>query len=123
MDSSISGDKDMSCKWSEDPTEEQLMVVFHSPYAFKVMKQLMQNPSTVKDIGRVFGITNYERIYAAVKRLKKAGLIIISSYVQTNNYSKTAMFSPTIKNLIVTIAKETTITTDTKLVLHDERFE
>lgn len=109
--------------WSDNPTEEQLLTVFTSPYCFKVMRKLMQKPMTTKGIAREFGITNYERVYAAIRKLKKAGLIKISSYEQTNDYSKSAVFTPTIKNLTVTIASETTITTDTKLILHSEAFE
>lgn len=109
--------------FSDDPTERQLLTVFMSPYCFKVMRSLMQEPSTVKNLARKFGISNYERVYAAVRKLKKAGLIKISSYVQTNDFSKAGVFSPTIKNLKITIAEETTITTDTKLVLHSEAFE
>ena len=67
-------------------------------------------------------IRNYVRIYTALDTLQKKGLVRIKEYKITRPYSKVAVFTPTIKNLIVTLSKETTITTDTQLVLHNEVF-
>lgn len=110
-------------KWSENPTEDQLLCVFHTLYTFRVMKALMKEPMTVKQLVNEISATNYERVYPAIKFLRTKGLIKVKEYVFNGEFSKVAIFTPTIKNLIVTIAKETTVTTDTKLLLHSEKFE
>ena len=108
--------------WSDNPTEDQLLTVFHSPIAFKIMRHLMKTPMTIDQIRISLKIRNYARIYTALETLQKKGLVIIKEYKIIRPYSKVAVFTPTIKNLIVNISKETTITTDTKLVLHSEEF-
>jgi len=108
--------------WSDNPTENQLLTVFHSPITFKIIRHLMKNPMTIDQIRISLKIRNYARIYTALETLQKKGLVRIKEYKIIRPYSKVAVFTPTIKNLIVNISKETTITTDTKLVLHSEEF-
>ncbi len=106
--------------WSDNPTEEQLLGIFHTPYTFKIMRMLMAKPMTIAELVNEIKVRNYTRIYGAIKFLKTKGLIKIKEYKSTDDYHKTAVFTPTIKNIIIRIEKETTITTDTKLILHSE---
>ena len=109
--------------WSDNPTENQILSLFNSAYSFHVMRTLMKKPMTVPEMAQVIGATHYDRIYAAVKSLKKIGLVKIKEYRITSEFTKTAVFQPTVKNIIIKIAEETTISTDTKLVLHNKEFE
>jgi len=106
--------------WSDNSTEDQLLSIFHSPITFKIMRCLMEKPKTIDQIRISLKIRNYARIYIALENLQKKGLVRIKEYKIIRPYSKVAVFTPTIKNLIVTLSRETTITTDTKLVLHSE---
>lgn len=106
--------------WSENPTEDQILQVFHTTYTFKIMRCLMQKPMTVAEIYESINATNYERIYPAIKHLQKYGLIKIKEYKTTQAFNKTAVFVPTVKNISVRINSETYISTDTKLILHGD---
>lgn len=109
--------------WSENPTEEQLLSVFHTTYTFKVMRCLMQKPMSVAELGREIKSKNHQRIFHAVNILQKNGLIKIKEYKENYQYNKVAVFTPTVKNITIKIDKETTISTDTKLILHNKEFE
>ena len=82
------------------------------------MRELMKKPSTIAMLAKSLNMQNYERLYSAINHLKKFGLIKIKSYQFTSTYNKTAIFVPTIKSINVMVAKETSITTDTKLLVH-----
>ncbi len=109
--------------WSDNPTEDQLLGIFHTVNTFKVMCTLMKKPMTVVQLAKEFDTNNYSKIYVAVRFLRKKGLIKVKEYIQSGEFAKVAIFTPTIKNIIINISKETTITTDTKLILHGEGFE
>lgn len=106
-------------KWSDNPTEHQILSLFNSRYSFKVLKLLMKNNMSVPELAQVIGVNHYDRIYAAVTSLKKIGLIKIKEYKTTNKYTKTAVFGPTVKSITIKIGEETIVATDTKLVLHN----
>lgn len=108
--------------WSENPTEDQLLAVFHTTYTFKVMRLLMQKPMTVAELGREIKSKNHQRIFHAIDVLQTKGLIKIKEYKNNYQYNKVAVFTSTIKNLNVNMGIETSITSDTKLVLHSEGF-
>lgn len=110
--------------YSENPTEDQLLSVFKTEYGFKVMRELMKSPKGVPEIANALKQKNYGRIYAAISHLKLHGLIRIKEYRMAEKYKKEAVFAPTVKNIIVNMnSEETTVRTDTKLVLHSEDFE
>lgn len=109
--------------WSDNPTENQILSLFNSAYSFHVMRTLMIKPMTVPEMAQVIGATHYDRIYSVVKSLKKLGLIKIKEYRITSEFTKTAVFSPTVKNITIKISQETSVSTDTKLVLHNSGFE
>ena len=109
--------------WSDSPTEDQILCVFHTAYTFKIMRMFMAKPMTIAELVIKIKVKNYQRIYAAIKFLKTKGLIKIKEYQLTDEYHKTAVFTTTLKNINIIISKETTVTTDTKLVLHSEGFE
>lgn len=108
--------------WSDNTTEDQLLTVFQTTYTFKVMRCLMQKPMTVAELGREIKSKNHQRIFHAINLLQKKGLIKIKEYKENYQYNKVAVFTPTIKNLVVNLGIETSITSDTKLVLHSEGF-
>ena len=109
--------------WSDNPTEDQILSIFHTPYTFKIMRMLMVKPMTIAELVNEIKVRNYTRIYGAIKFLKTKGLIKIKEHKLTDEYHKTAVFTTTLKNININISKETTITTDTKLELHSEGFE
>jgi predicted transcriptional regulator len=109
--------------WSKNPTEEQLMHVFHSHVTFKVMRHLMKKPVTMSELVKTLSPGNYEQIYKAVTHLQKYGLIKVKEYIFTRSFNKTAVFKPTIKTLTVKIAEETTISSDITLTVAEPKLE
>ena len=110
-------------EWSGNPTENQIMQVFNSLYTFKVMKSLMESAKTSAELAKDLGAKNYNRLHPAIKHLQKYGLIRVKEYKFVNNFSKAAVFMSTLTNIKITIGKEMIVSTDTKLVLHNEAFE
>lgn len=109
--------------WSENPTEQQILSIFNSKYSFYVMRLLMIGPMTVSEMAQTLNTTHYDRIYSAVRSLKKLGLIKVKEYRTSGEFTKIAVFTPTVKNIMIKIAVETVIATDTKIELHSEGFD
>ena len=109
--------------WSDNPTENQILNIFNSKYSFQVLRILMKENMTVPELSHKLGMNHYDRVYSAVKSLKKLGFIKIKSYKDNGDFKKIAVFGVTVKDITINISQDTTITVDTALVLHSEVFE
>ena len=104
--------------YSEDPTEDQILHVFKSIMSFRVLRELLHEPRTVGELSEILKQKDTHRIYSAIDNLKKFGLVKVKEYKLLKQYTKIAVFMPTIKTIDIHLGQETTIRTDTKLTLH-----